>query len=157
MPGTAPPQNATSTAHCPSAAATFSRSASTVVVTGEEFSGMSQIVVTPPASAARVAVANPSHSVRPGSFDVHVRVDQPGQQRKVPQVDGAVRVRLQVVESHLLDPAVPDEGGRLPHSLGQHHAPRPDQQRLVTAHSQPKLVAESAGSDGRYSSPTHPA
>jgi hypothetical protein len=31
-------------------------------------SGMSRIVVTPPAAAARVAVSNPSHSVRPGSF-----------------------------------------------------------------------------------------
>ena len=29
---------------------------------------MSITVVTPPAAAARVAVANPSHSVRPGSF-----------------------------------------------------------------------------------------
>ncbi len=58
---------------------------------------MSQIVVTPPASAARVAVANPSHSVRPGSFDVHMRVHEPGQQRKVPEVDGAVRVNRQVV------------------------------------------------------------
>ena len=34
FPGTAPPQKATSTAHCPAAAATFARSASTVVVTG---------------------------------------------------------------------------------------------------------------------------
>jgi hypothetical protein len=31
-------------------------------------SGISTIVVTPPAAAARVAVANPSHAVRPGSF-----------------------------------------------------------------------------------------
>src|SRR5258705_4695388 len=30
--------------------------------------GMSTIVVTPPAAAARVAVSNPSHSVRPGSL-----------------------------------------------------------------------------------------
>ena len=29
---------------------------------------MSTIVVTPPAAAARVAVAKPSHSVRPGSL-----------------------------------------------------------------------------------------
>ena len=35
---------------------------------GREFSGISMIVVTPPAAAARVAVANPSHSVRPGSL-----------------------------------------------------------------------------------------
>ena len=31
-------------------------------------SGMSTIVVTPPAAAARVALAKPSHSVRPGSL-----------------------------------------------------------------------------------------
>ena len=33
-----------------------------------EFSGMSMMVVTPPAAAARVAEAKPSHSVRPGSL-----------------------------------------------------------------------------------------
>ena len=37
-------------------------------VGGIEFSGMSMTVVTPPAAAAAVAVANPSQSVRPGSF-----------------------------------------------------------------------------------------
>ena len=35
---------------------------------GRLFSGMSMMVVTPPAAAARVAVAKPSHSVRPGSL-----------------------------------------------------------------------------------------
>jgi hypothetical protein len=39
-----------------------------VVVAGMELSGMSRIVVTPPAAAARVADAKPSHSVRPGSL-----------------------------------------------------------------------------------------
>jgi hypothetical protein len=38
---------------------------STVVVGGIELSGMSTIVVKPPAAAADVAVRNPSHSVRP--------------------------------------------------------------------------------------------
>ena len=38
------------------------------VVTGVLLSGMSTSVVIPPAAAARVAVANPSHSVRPGSL-----------------------------------------------------------------------------------------
>src|SRR5208283_3846565 len=47
LPGTAPPQNATSTQHFPAAAARFSSSAATVVVGGSELSGMSQIVVTP--------------------------------------------------------------------------------------------------------------
>ena len=46
----------------------WSSSAATVVVGGIEFSGMSTSVVTPPAAAARVAVAKPSHSVRPGSL-----------------------------------------------------------------------------------------
>ena len=35
---------------------------------GMEFNGMSMIVVTPPAAAALVADAKPSHSVRPGSL-----------------------------------------------------------------------------------------
>ena len=39
-------------------------------------SGMSTMVVTPPAAAARVAQAKPSHSVRPGLVDVHVRIHE---------------------------------------------------------------------------------
>ena len=42
--------------------------ASTLVVAGMLFSGISTIVVTPPAAAARVAVSKPSQSVRPGSL-----------------------------------------------------------------------------------------
>ena len=68
LPGTAPPQKPTSTSTCPSATCCFASSAATVVVAGIELRGMSTIVVTPPAAAARVAVANPSHSVRPGSL-----------------------------------------------------------------------------------------
>ena len=68
LPGTAPPQNATSMASWPAAAARLRSSAATVTVGGMLFSGMSTIVVTPPAAAAAVAVANPSHSVRPGSL-----------------------------------------------------------------------------------------
>src|SRR4051794_35859277 len=68
LSGTTPPQNPTSTRTCASATARFSSSAAAVVVGGMEFSGMSRIVVTPPAAAARVAVAKPSHSVRPGSL-----------------------------------------------------------------------------------------
>ena len=90
LPGTAPPQNATSTAHCPAAAAILARSASTVVVTGEEFSGMSQIVVTPPASAARVADANPSHSVRPGSLTCTCESTTPGSSGRFPRSTAAV-------------------------------------------------------------------
>ena len=79
---------------------------------------MSQIVVIPPASAARVAVANPSHSVRPGSLTCTCESTSAGQQRKVPEVDGAVRVRPQVVAPDLLNPADHNEGGRLPHPVG---------------------------------------
>ena len=85
LPGTAPAQNATSTAHFPVAAATFTANASTLVVTGEEFSGMSQMVVTPPASAARVALANPSHSVRPGSFTCTCESTRPGSSGRSPK------------------------------------------------------------------------
>ena len=46
----------------------WSRAPRRVVVGGMQLSGMSTIVVTPPAAAARVAVAKPSHSVRPGSL-----------------------------------------------------------------------------------------
>ena len=42
------------------------------------FSGMSTIVVTPPAAAARVAVAKPSHSVRPGSLTCTCVSTSPG-------------------------------------------------------------------------------
>ncbi len=68
LAGTAPPQKPTSTAHWPAAACRFASSAAKSVVGGIEFSGMSMIVVTPPAAAALVAVAKPSQSVRPGSL-----------------------------------------------------------------------------------------
>ena len=53
---------------------------------------MSTIVVTPPATAARVAVAKPSHSVRPGSLTCTWLSTRPGQQHLVVgQGDGAGR------------------------------------------------------------------
>src|SRR5438445_656160 len=48
------------------------------------FSGMSTMVVTPPAAAARVAVSNPSHSVRPGSFTWTCVSTTPGSTARVP-------------------------------------------------------------------------
>ncbi len=60
--------NSTEISPLPSAAVRLDSSAATDVVAGMELSGMSQMVVTPPTAAARVAVANPSHSVRPGSL-----------------------------------------------------------------------------------------
>ena len=68
FPGTRPPQNPTSTQHLSCAAASFLWNAATEVVGGMLLSGMSIIVVIPPAAAARVAVENPSQSVRPGSL-----------------------------------------------------------------------------------------
>ena len=83
LSGTAPPQNATSTLSLPSVAARLMSSASTVVVGGIELSGMSTSVVTPPAAAARVADAKPSHAVRPGSLTCTCDVDQTGQEHLV--------------------------------------------------------------------------
>ena len=68
LPGIAPPQNPTSMWRLPCVASIFASRAAVFTVGGIEFSGMSMIVVTPPAAAARVALANPSQSVRPGSF-----------------------------------------------------------------------------------------
>ena len=103
LPGTTPPQKPTSTASFPAAAASFSPNAATLVVAGMLLSGMSTIVVTPPAAAARVAVANPSHSVRPGSLHVHVRVDESGHQHQVTEVDHLGASRHFVVRRHRND------------------------------------------------------
>ena len=78
LPGIAPPQKPTSTCAVSCAAFRLISSPSTVVVGGMLFSGMSRIVVTPPAAAARVAVAKPSHSVRPGSLTCTWLSTRPG-------------------------------------------------------------------------------
>lgn len=52
LPGMTPPQNPTSTLHCPFEAVIFSFRLDTVVVGGIAFSGMSIRVVTPPLAAA---------------------------------------------------------------------------------------------------------
>jgi hypothetical protein len=49
------------------------------------FSGMSTIVVMPPAAAARVAVSKPSHSVRPGSFTWTCVSTMPGEMTRSPK------------------------------------------------------------------------
>src|SRR5579859_4406754 len=84
LPGTTPPVNATSTASCPSVAAAFASNAASVVVGGDALSGMSTIVVTPPAAAARVAVAKPSHSLRPGSLTCTCVSTRPGMSTRSP-------------------------------------------------------------------------
>ena len=68
LSGTTPPQNPTSIRHWPAAAARFVAKAAADRVGGNELSGMSSRVVTPPVPAAVVAVAKPSQCVRPGSF-----------------------------------------------------------------------------------------
>ena len=68
LPGMAPPQKPTSMKQLSCAALRFTSSAATSTVGGRLFNGMSMMVVTPPAAAALVALAKPSHSVRPGSL-----------------------------------------------------------------------------------------
>ena len=57
LPGTAPPQKPTSTESLPWAASSLASRLLTVVVGGLEFSGMSRMVVMPPARPARVALS----------------------------------------------------------------------------------------------------
>ncbi|KAK1998486.1 hypothetical protein LX36DRAFT_533268, partial [Colletotrichum falcatum] len=59
-------------------AASFSSKPWTVVIGGIAFKGMSITVVTPPDAKARVPVAKPSHSVRPGSFRWTWALTRPG-------------------------------------------------------------------------------
>ena len=61
----------------------FTVSASTVVVAGIEFSGMSRMVVTPPAAAAAGGAGEALPLRAAGLVDVHVGVDQPGEQHLV--------------------------------------------------------------------------
>ena len=83
LPGTTPPQHATST--CASRAANrLASNAQSVVVAGTLLSGMSTIVVMPPAAAALVAVSKPSHSVRPGSFTCTWVSTRPGMTTRSP-------------------------------------------------------------------------
>src|SRR3954469_5777063 len=65
---TRPPQSAKSTIARSDAISYFTSNASASSVGGIEFSGMSAIVVVPPAAAPRVAASQPSQSARPGSF-----------------------------------------------------------------------------------------
>ena len=60
------------------AALRLTSSAATSTVGGMLLSGMSTSVVTPPAAAARVALAKPSHSVRPGSLTCTWESTRPG-------------------------------------------------------------------------------
>ena len=86
---------------------------------GTELSGMSTTVVTPPAAAARVAEANPSHSVRPGSLTWTWVSTRPGS-----STSSAARSTLRgshrpTARVERLDPAVPDAHGH--RALGAAH------------------------------------
>ncbi len=85
LPGIAPPQKPRSIQAWPSAVFRLASSPATVVVGGTELSGMSMTVVTPPAAAARVAVAKPSHSVRPGSLTCTWVSTRPGSRAVSPR------------------------------------------------------------------------
>ncbi len=111
----------------PSAAARFSASAATVVVGGMLLSGMSTIVVTPPAAAARVAVANPSHSVRPGSLTCTWVSTSPGITTRSPASTSGTRRRHVVERRDALDAPVRDVDARLANAVRRHDAPASDQ------------------------------
>ena len=68
FPGTIPPHRAKSVMEAALSAAHFRSNSRALMVQGEEFSGMSKNSVPPPAASARLPVAAPSHSVRPGSL-----------------------------------------------------------------------------------------
>ena len=63
-----PPQIAKSVTELRVALACFSSNASTSIVGGEAFSGISKNNVPPPAANAREPVSKPSQSLRPGSL-----------------------------------------------------------------------------------------
>src|SRR5438067_855295 len=75
---TSPPQSAKSTIALADAASYLASNAAASIVGGIELSGMSAMVVTPPAAAPRVAATQPSHSVRPGSFTCTCPSTTPG-------------------------------------------------------------------------------
>lgn len=62
----------------------FSDSGHLLILGGGTHSGMSTIVVTPPAAAALVAVQKPSQEVRPGSFTCTWQSTMPGITRLSP-------------------------------------------------------------------------
>ena len=90
---------------------------------------MSTSVVTPPAAAAAVAVAKPSHSVRPGSLTCTWRVHQPGQQHHVvAQLDhlrGVPPSPRSGSTATIVPPLTATQPGP---RRGRHHPPGPQQQ-----------------------------
>ena len=80
-PGTSPPHSAKSVIDEASSAARLRSNSRAFTVHGVEFSGMSKNSVPPPAASARLPVAAPSHSVRPGSLKCRCTSMTPGNTR----------------------------------------------------------------------------
>ncbi len=92
-PGTSPPHSPKSVTDAASSAARFRSNSRGLTVHGVELSGMSKNSVPPPAASARLPVAAPSHSVRPGLVEVEVHVDHAGQDRQAVRIDLFARHR----------------------------------------------------------------
>ena len=78
FPGTSPPHRPKSVMDDAASAARLRSNSSEFVVHGVELSGISKNVVPPPAASARLPVAAPSHSVRPGSLKCRWTSMMPG-------------------------------------------------------------------------------
>ena len=104
---------------------------------------MSTIVVMPPAAAAAVADAKPSHVGPAGLVHVHVRVDEPRQQHGVVRQRHGLRgSQLALPGSDLRDQPVPDaDPARRDPAPGHHPAGRNDE--IVPGHQEP-----TSGPDG---------
>lgn len=66
------------------------------------YRGMSTMVVTPPAAAARVAVQKPSHVVRPGSFTCTWQSTMPGITTLSPTSNACHQINSESVLYHML-------------------------------------------------------
>ena len=102
---------------------------------------MSTSVVTPPAAAARVAVAKPSHSVRPGSLMWTWRVDESRDQHLViGEIDPGERGGWVVVARDGHDHPVPDgHRHRAYLTIGAHDRPPRPHDQLHLRHA-PQLT-----------------
>ena len=125
---------------------------------------MSQIVVTPPASGRPRRGREPLPLGPPRLVDVHVRVDQPGQQRQVARGRRCGPRPAPRRSRDRRDRPSRDRDGRRDASpsgstIRRDRITRSRSSDPPTWHAalQPKLVELSAGSDGWYSSPIQPS
>ena len=81
---------------------------------------MSTIVVTPPAAAARVAVAKPSHSVRPGSLTCTWVSTMPGMSTSSEPSTTSSPDHGRIQRQDGFDPLAVDEHGRRPQRAADH-------------------------------------